>query len=141
MAAVCNSWHLALPGTLPPATTPRKGEHHEHRSYELGLGELVGVPHEGLVLMTLADACSHDDGTGCWPSAATIARALTSATAPSAARSPGCRLTARWSCTAAAAGATNSHTVVTGTAKFFHARMTCTREAPASLDPPNAQIR
>jgi len=59
---------------------------------------------EGLVLPALADACSHDDGTGCWPSAATIARALTSATAPSAARSPGSRLTATWSCTAAAAG-------------------------------------
>jgi hypothetical protein len=27
-----------------------------------------------LVLLALADACSRDDGTGCWPSAATIAR-------------------------------------------------------------------
>jgi hypothetical protein len=89
---------------------------------------------EGLVLLALAVACLHDDGTGCWPSAATIARAFTSATAPSAARSPGCRLTATWSCTAAA-GATNSHRQVP------HARMTCTREAPASLDPPNAPIR
>jgi hypothetical protein len=26
------------------------------------------------VLLGLADACSRDDGTGCWPSAATIAR-------------------------------------------------------------------
>ena len=30
--------------------------------------------NERLVLLTLADACSRDDGTGCWPSAATIAR-------------------------------------------------------------------
>jgi hypothetical protein len=27
-----------------------------------------------LVLLALADACSRDDGTGCWPSAGTIAR-------------------------------------------------------------------
>ena len=27
-----------------------------------------------MVLLALADACSRDDGTGCWPSAATIAR-------------------------------------------------------------------
>jgi hypothetical protein len=26
------------------------------------------------VLLALADACSRNDGTGCWPSAATIAR-------------------------------------------------------------------
>jgi Helix-turn-helix domain len=30
--------------------------------------------NERLVLLALADACSRDDGTGCWPSAATIAR-------------------------------------------------------------------
>jgi hypothetical protein len=30
--------------------------------------------NERLVLLALADACSSDDGTGCWPSAATIAR-------------------------------------------------------------------
>jgi helix-turn-helix protein len=30
--------------------------------------------NEGLVLLALADACSRDDGTGYWPSAATIAR-------------------------------------------------------------------
>jgi hypothetical protein len=30
--------------------------------------------NDRLVLLTLADACSRDDGTGCWPSAATIAR-------------------------------------------------------------------
>jgi DNA-binding IscR family transcriptional regulator len=29
---------------------------------------------ERLALLALADACSRDDGTGCWPSAATIAR-------------------------------------------------------------------
>jgi hypothetical protein len=29
--------------------------------------------NERLVLLALADACSRDDGTGCWPSAATIA--------------------------------------------------------------------
>jgi hypothetical protein len=28
---------------------------------------------ERLVLLALAGACSRDDGTGCWPSAATIA--------------------------------------------------------------------
>jgi hypothetical protein len=27
-----------------------------------------------LVLLAMANACSRDDGTGCWPSAATIAR-------------------------------------------------------------------
>ncbi len=30
--------------------------------------------NERLVLLALADACSRDDGSGCWPSAATIAR-------------------------------------------------------------------
>ena len=30
--------------------------------------------NERLVLLALSDACSRDDGTGCWPSAATIAR-------------------------------------------------------------------
>ena len=30
--------------------------------------------NERLVLLALADACARDDGTGCWPSAATIAR-------------------------------------------------------------------
>jgi len=30
--------------------------------------------NERLVLLALADAYSRDDGTGCWPSAATIAR-------------------------------------------------------------------
>ena len=30
--------------------------------------------NERLVLLALADACSRDDGTGCWPSAATTAR-------------------------------------------------------------------
>ena len=30
--------------------------------------------NERLVLLALNDACSRDDGTGCWPSAATIAR-------------------------------------------------------------------
>jgi hypothetical protein len=30
--------------------------------------------NERLVLLALADACSRDDGAGCWPSAATIAR-------------------------------------------------------------------
>ena len=29
-----------------------------------------------LVLLALADACSRDDGTGCWPSAATSRRQL-----------------------------------------------------------------
>lgn len=30
--------------------------------------------NERLVLLALADACSRDDGTGCWPAVATIAR-------------------------------------------------------------------
>jgi DNA-binding IscR family transcriptional regulator len=30
--------------------------------------------NERLVLLALADACSRDNGSGCWPSAATIAR-------------------------------------------------------------------
>ena len=30
--------------------------------------------NERLVLLALADACSRDDGTGCWPLVATIAR-------------------------------------------------------------------
>jgi hypothetical protein len=30
--------------------------------------------NERLVLLALADACSRDDGSGCWPSAITIGR-------------------------------------------------------------------
>lgn len=30
--------------------------------------------NERLVLLALAEACSRDDSTGCWPSSATIAR-------------------------------------------------------------------
>ncbi|HEX9355653.1 MAG TPA: helix-turn-helix domain-containing protein, partial [Streptosporangiaceae bacterium] len=30
--------------------------------------------NERLVLLALADACSRDDGSGCWPSIPTIAR-------------------------------------------------------------------
>ena len=33
--------------------------------------------NERLVLLALADACSRDDGTGCWPSAATKANIST----------------------------------------------------------------
>jgi hypothetical protein len=33
--------------------------------------------NERLVLLALADACSRDDGTWCWPPAATIARKAT----------------------------------------------------------------
>jgi hypothetical protein len=39
--------------------------------------------NERLVLLALASACSRD-GTGCWPSAASIAPKATSATEPSA---------------------------------------------------------
>src|ERR1700722_18029502 len=73
--------------------------------------------NERLVLLALADACSRDDGTGCWPSAATIARkanisdrtvrrviARLEAGGPPPVHRGGGR-----------AGATNSYTVIPGT--------------------------
>lgn len=38
------------------------------------MGEFADVGNERLELLALADACSRGDGTGCWPTAATIAR-------------------------------------------------------------------
>jgi hypothetical protein len=38
------------------------------------VGQLADSGNERLVLFALADACSRDDGTGCWPSAAMIPR-------------------------------------------------------------------
>ncbi len=49
------------------------GERDEHRGDELGVGELADVRQRASGAAALADA-SRDDGTGCWPSAATIAR-------------------------------------------------------------------
>jgi hypothetical protein len=72
--------------------------------------------NERLVLLALADACSRDDGTGCWPSAATIARK-----ANISARTVR-RVIARLEgeehlvvhCGGGRAGSTNSYTVMTG---------------------------
>ncbi len=72
--------------------------------------------NERLVLLALADACSRDDGTGCWPSAATIARK-----ADISARTVR-RVIARLEGErhvmvhrgGARAGSTNSYTVITG---------------------------
>ncbi len=38
------------------------------------MGELADLRQRAPVLLALADACSREDGTGCWPSAAAIAR-------------------------------------------------------------------
>jgi hypothetical protein len=72
--------------------------------------------NERLVLLALADACSRDDGTGCWPSAATIARKAN--ISDRTVRRVIARLEAEGHVVAhrggARAGATNSYTVVTG---------------------------
>jgi hypothetical protein len=71
--------------------------------------------NERPVLLALADACSRDDDTGCWPSAATIARKA-NISARSVRRviarleadgHAACRLGGR-------AGPTNSYMVLTG---------------------------
>jgi hypothetical protein len=72
--------------------------------------------NERLVLLALADACSRDDGTGCWPSAATIARKAN--ISDRTVRRVIARLEAdghvRVHRGGGRAGATNSYTVVTG---------------------------
>jgi Helix-turn-helix domain len=72
--------------------------------------------NERLVLLALADACSRDDGTGCWPSAATIARKAN--ISDRTVRSVIARLEADGHVLVhrggGRAGSTNSHTVVTG---------------------------
>jgi hypothetical protein len=60
-----------MPGAPPPGHVPRGGGQEEHRGDELGPGELANLRDER---QALADACSRDDGTGCWLSAVTIAR-------------------------------------------------------------------
>jgi hypothetical protein len=45
-----------------------------HRGQEPGLGNPADVWKQALGAPALADACSRDDGTGYWPSAATITR-------------------------------------------------------------------
>ena len=57
-----------------PWASHRAGGRAEHRGDELGVGELADLRQRVPVPLALADACSRDDGTGCWPSAATIAR-------------------------------------------------------------------
>lgn len=72
--------------------------------------------NERLVLLALADACSRDDGTGCWPSAATIARKAN--ISDRTVRRVIARLEADGHLAVnrggGRAGATNSYTVVTG---------------------------
>ena len=46
---------------------------------------------EGLVLLALADACSHDDGTGRWPRGASNARTGGGASPAPAGSAPRCR--------------------------------------------------
>ena len=72
--------------------------------------------NERLVLLALADACSRDDGTGCWPSAATIARKANISTRSvrrviARLETGGHLLVHRGG---GRAGSTNSYTVVTG---------------------------
>ena len=72
--------------------------------------------NERLVLLALADACSRDDGTGCWPSAATIARKAS--ISDRTVRRVIARLEAEGHVVVhrggGRAGSTNSYTVVTG---------------------------
>jgi len=72
--------------------------------------------NERLVLLALADACSRDDGTGCWPSAATIARKAN--ISDRTVRRVIARLEAEGQVIVhrggGRAGSTNSYTVVTG---------------------------
>jgi hypothetical protein len=72
--------------------------------------------NERLVLLALADACSREDGSGCWPSAATSARKAN--ISDRTVRRVITRLETEgiWLCTAAAAGS---------------ARPTPTRSSPA----------
>jgi hypothetical protein len=72
--------------------------------------------NERLVLLALADACSRDDGRGCWPSAATIARKAnvsdrTVRRVISRLEADGRLIVHRGG---GRAGATNSYTIVTG---------------------------
>ncbi len=78
--------------------------------------------NERLVLLALADACSRDDGTGCWPSAATIARKAnisdrTVRRVITRLEADGHLLVHRGG---ARAGSTNSYTVLTGTRTLGH---------------------
>jgi len=68
--------------------------------------------NERLVLLALADACSRDDGTGCWPSAATIARKAN--ISDRTVRRVIARLEAEGHVLVQRGGSTNSYTVVTG---------------------------
>ena len=72
--------------------------------------------NERLVLLALADACSRDDGTGCWPSAATIARKAN--ISDRTVRRVIARLEAEGHVVVhrggGRSGATNSYTVITG---------------------------
>jgi len=72
--------------------------------------------NERLVLLALADACSRDDGSGCWPSAATIARKAN--ISDRTVRRVITRLEAKGHLIVhrggGRAGSTNSYTVVTG---------------------------
>ncbi|MHB1820812.1 MAG: helix-turn-helix domain-containing protein [Streptosporangiaceae bacterium] len=72
--------------------------------------------NERLVLLALADACSRDDGSGCWPSAATIGRKANISTR--SVRRVIARLEADGHVLVhrggGRAGSTNSYTVVTG---------------------------
>ena len=78
--------------------------------------------NERLVLLALADACSRDDGTGCWPSAATIGRKAnisdrTVRRVIARLEADGQLLVHRGG---ARAGSTNSYTVRTGTRNPGH---------------------
>ncbi len=91
------------------------GERDEHRGDELGVGELADVRQRASGAAALADA-SRDDGTGCWPSAATIARKAN--ISDRTVRRVIARLEAEGQVVVhrggGRAGSTNSYTVVTG---------------------------
>ena len=86
--------------------------------------------NERLVLLALADACSRDDGSGCWPSAATIARKAN--ISDRTVRRVIARLEAEGHVIVhrggGRAGSTNSYTVVTGD-RAIH--------SPGQNDPPD----
>jgi hypothetical protein len=81
--------------------------------------------NERLVLLALADACSRDDGTGCWPSAATIARKAN--ISDRTVRRVIARLEADGQVVVhrggGRAGSTNSYTVITGIHNPGHSRV------------------
>ena len=103
--------------------------------------------NERLVLLALADACSRDDGSGCWPSAATIARKANISTR--SVRRVIARLEADGHVLVhrggGRAGSTNSYTVVTGDQVVHSPGQDVTPDDLSGADtgdrPPRTQLR